>query len=421
MQRIDELKQELGEIQEDMHEIIAGGALTAEKRSKFDRLSARADEIKGDILRIDKDDSLSLLMRSRTGRPPMDPIRGQDVTGVKTEETRALAPDESYKKFLEQRGLIRPADNATGSGIGDIFRQLAIGPKNEAEKRDLAEGTSAAGGYLVPTHLQAEVVDLLRAKAYVMKAGARTVPLTTRETTLARLLTDPVAAWKVENESVTPTGSTFDALIFRPKTLICVLKASRELLEDAPNLNSVISSTLGKVFGNELDRVALFGSGSDPEPAGITVNSEIGTVDAGGTLTSYDKLLDALETIEAANGNVPTAAFMAPRTKRDLAGLKDTLNQQLRLPRELEGLPFYSTTQVPTDQDEGSPATADGSSIIIGDFTQLYVGVRQELRIELLKERYAEAYQFAFLCALRADIQLARGDHFAVISGITAS
>lgn len=409
-------KQDRASLADEMAEIVMSGSLTKERRDHYDKLSGQVEDLDRKIhaLKLQDED------RQRTSdKPWLQSVLGQDVTGVHEEQTRALAPDESYKGFLEQRGIIQRDSAAGRSGIGDIVRNLAIGPKTAEEKRDLSEGVLAGGGYTVPVGLMAEVVDLMRAKATVMRSGAKTVPLSTAQTTLARLATDPVAAWKTENAAVTPTDQTFDALIFKPKVLIAVLKASRELLEDSPNLNSVISGTLSKVFALELDRVALFGSGTGDEPGGISINSEISTVDMGtngAALTSYDPLLDALNDLQNANADPPTAAIMAPRTSRALAGLKDTLNQQLRRPAELQNLPFYPTTQVPIDQTHGTAVNA--SSIVIGDFTDLLVGVRSELRIELLRERYAENYEFGFLCALRADIQLARGGEFCVIEGI---
>lgn len=50
--------------------------------------------------------------------------------------------------------------------------------------------------------------------------------------------------------------------------------------------------------------------------------------------------------------------------------------------RALDGLALYTTTKFPNNETQGSATNA--SRIIIGDFTELLVGVRSELRIETL-------------------------------------
>ena len=67
----------------------------------------------------------------------------------------------------------------------------------------------------------------------------------------------------------------------------------------------------------EVDRVALLGSGSAPEPTGISNVTGVGEVDMGtngAAITDYDEILDALQEIQDANAQDPTAAIMAPRT-----------------------------------------------------------------------------------------------------------
>jgi HK97 family phage major capsid protein len=137
----------------------------------------------------------------------------------------------------------------------------------------------------------------------------------------------------------------------------------------------------------------------------------------GAALAGWVPLLDAVQLLEAANAGNVTAAVMSPRTARTFNGLVDTLGQPLRRPDRLTGVPFLATTSVPVNETQGTASTA--SSILLGDFGEVYVGMRTELTISVLQERYADVGQVGFVLWLRADVAIARPAAMARISGIT--
>ncbi len=99
-----------------------------------------------------------------------------------------------------------------------------------------------------------------------------------------------------------------------------------------------------------------------------------------------------------------------------MAALVDTTNQPLLKPWSLTDLPLLKTSQLPITQTQGT--STDASTIIVGDFTKLIIGVRQGIRIELLKERYAENLQYAFVAHMRADIAVQQPKAFLKIIGV---
>jgi HK97 family phage major capsid protein len=136
----------------------------------------------------------------------------------------------------------------------------------------------------------------------------------------------------------------------------------------------------------------------------------------GAALTNYDKLLDAIQTLLDAKASEPSGALLASRTLITFDKLKDTTNQPLRRPVSIEKLPFMATTSMPVTQTQGSAVNA--SSIIAGDFRELLIGMRTTLRIEVLKERYAENLQYGFVAHLRMDVQLAHPASVVKLIGI---
>src|SRR5262249_3613586 len=147
-----------------------------------------------------------------------------------------------------------------GPGIGTFVRGIVTG-KWAPEHRALAEGTAVAGGFLVPEPLSRVVIDLARAQTVCVRAGARVVPMETATLKFARQTADPVAAWRGENTSITVSEPTFGQVELVAKSLACITKMSREIVEDSNNIDQIVSSALSSVIGLELDRACLFGTG----------------------------------------------------------------------------------------------------------------------------------------------------------------
>ena len=305
--------------------------------------------------------------------------------------------------------------------LGEIVRGMALGGNRvRPEVRNaLSEGTDSAGGYTVPAILLPQLIDRMRSEQTVIRAGAKTIMLDSMKTTIARLDTDPVAAWRNENAAIANSDAVFSGVVLQARTLAVIVQISMELLEDSVNLSEGLQLAFARSFAAELDRVALFGSGTAPEPRGIFNTSGIGSVSMGTNglaLTNFDPFIDAWQAMKDANSTDPTAAILAPRTAAKVAKLKDLQNQPLRKPPLIEQLPIYSSTSVPINQTQGSSSVA--SSIIMGDFTQLLIGVRTEMRIQLLRELYAANGQYAFMCYLRADIGVEHPASFCKVIGV---
>lgn len=108
---------------------------------------------------------------------------------------------------------------------------------------------------------------------------------------------------------------------------------------------------------------------------------------------------------------------MHPRTQRDIRKQKASDSQPLQWNADAARIPRLTTTSIPINETQGT--ATDASSIILGHFPHMIVGLRSGLRIELLKERYGENLQYGFLSWMRGDMQLAHKASFARIKGIT--
>ena len=298
---------------------------------------------------------------------------------------------------------------------------MVLGGGSPAVRAALSEGSDGAGGITVPAILSSQLIDQLRARSTVFAAGAKTLVLDTgiKGTTIAAIASDPTATWRGENTAVNVSEMSFTPITLVPKTLAVIAVASRELIEDSVNLEQALIMSLSKSFASELDRVALIGSGTGSEPKGVSRITGVGSVSMGtngAALTNYDPFVQALGTLRTANAADPTAVIYHPRSDQELNLLKDSENRPLARPQAIANLPFMVTSKLPINETQGSANTA--SRAIMGDFTELIVGVRHIFSLEVLRERYADNYQYGFLAALRADIAVAHAASFCNVVGI---
>lgn len=327
----------------------------------------------------------------------------RNATANSDEGFRILGKDESFGQSTNANDSRRNhfGNDSPKIGFGEFVKAMALGPQTPDIRAAMEEASIGGGGATVPDYLFTSLIDRMRARTVCIKAGAKTVPLQTLKTSIARLTGDPTAGWRLENAAIAESAASFDRVTFTANSLAVLVKVSRELLEDSVNLNEALTNAFAQSMAISLDKAALVGSGTAPEPRGIWNTTGVNALTAGAL--TYDLLLDALLAMKNANAADPTAVAMTPAEWRTLQGLKDSTGQPLRPPVALESLPVLSSTNMGANQ------------AIMGDFSQLLIGVRTGLRIELLTERFADSHQYAFIAHLRADVQLAQPAAFVKI------
>jgi HK97 family phage major capsid protein len=341
--------------------------------------------------------------------------------GPGTPQEPVLTREQSVYDYLQARGSFDPAE-AEGVSFDRYLRGMATGEWDGAEhERALAEATIGAGGALVPSPLSARVIDLARNRTVVLRAGGVTVPMDAQTLALARLTSEGTPAWKSENAAITAADMVFDRITFTARTLVRTILLSVELFEDAdPSSEGVIARSFAGQMAVELDRVALLGTGTAPEPRGVLNQSGITSTSHGANgaaITNYDWWLDAKGAVLAANFE-PNAHIQAPRSSTSLSKLKEaTTNAYMAPPAGM--LPMLTTKSVPINVTVGT--STDTSYIFTAQWDQLAIGIRTPFRLRFLGERYlADNLQYAFLAYLRADVQLFQPAAFVVDTGVRA-
>ena len=388
--------------------------LTSAEEQTLDNLAAEIQDLAGKIRPIQE--------RNNTFVRNFDQIMGTG-NGLDTAQNWKDQDGNEIRVYNHNEkisGTHLNADPALrGVTLGGFLRTMITGKGTEAEKQALAEGSDSAGGATVPAILVQEWIDRLRDKITIVRAGARTIVLQSAQHNMAKLLTDATATWRDENAAVSVADATFGKVTFTPQSLAVIVKSSRELVQDSLNIEEILERSFAQAFAAEIDRVALLGSGTSPELEGIFNYANINEVDMGtngAAITSYAPIISAVQKLKESNAGEAGALIMAPRTWGTLTGLTDQNDQPLQRPGAIADIPYFDTNSIPIDQSHGT--ATDASTIITGDFSDLVLGMRSELRVELLSETYAANYQFGFLAHLRADVKPLHDESFTKITGI---
>lgn len=338
---------------------------------------------------------------------------GQDFESADSAPAMALRSGETFRKWAEAR---KPAsDELRGMSAGQFLRAMVVQDKTELERRALSEATDSAGGYTVPDVLSATLIDRARAASVVMQAGVQTVPLTSDKNTIAKVLTDPVPAWRAEAGTLANNDGTFGAIVLTPRSLAISVDISAELMADSLNLATALPDILAAAMAVELDRVALIGTGSAPQPRGVANTSGIGTFAQDALIANYANLSKARTGILTANRGPVTGYIMHPRDEGSFVDLADSTGQPLMGPKAVADIPMFTTTSLPID----GGAANDESTIIAGNFARLLVGIRSGIQVELFKgPKYISNLQFTMVAHMRADIAVEDPAAFYTITGV---
>lgn len=326
-------------------------------------------------------------------------------------EVRAGRPLPEGRSFAE----VLEVEAQPGS-FGEYLRALAF-DDNETLEEFRAMGRGGAGGML-PVQVIADVFDAARDASQLMNAGAQVIPLTEGQTKGAAIASEPTPSWRAENAQIPEADVTLVPIEFDPKALAVNTRVSWELLQDSrPNVEQLLRRVFAEAFAQEWDRVGLLGSGIGSEPRGLDNTpgvEEFLVGGAGGGPINYAEMVAAVRNIKQRNHR-PGRFLGAPRDVAELAMLTDTTGQFLRPPAYLDPhLPVLETTKVATNGGTGE----NESKMWVGEWPLLVFGVRLNLEIRVLKDRYADYGQVGFTGFFRGDVEVIRPAAFEKLTGI---
>lgn len=296
---------------------------------------------------------------------------------------------------------------------------LANGYKPSFETRALSEGTDADGGFL-PSQDFYNILSKVLIQEVVLRKVSTVMPLGTFKTNIAVEGGLVAAGWGTEAAAVDVDNTqTFAQRQLTPKRLSVIVKASMELVEDAPSrgpgfsVESIVADQMARAFALKEEEGFAVGTGASGQPKGIykyTGASEIATgkTTATNSAITANEIIDLVYSLPRQYRTSPGVAmlcndsvlavirkFTSPGTNTFLSYLWEP-SFKLGEPDRLMGIPVYSCQYAPDIASATYP-------IVIGDFSRFVIGVRSGLSVRVLRELYAGNGQIGYQGVSRVD------------------
>jgi HK97 family phage major capsid protein len=376
------------------------------------------------LVRLDDIEELHGIHSRGLKRPAMPGIKGASAAekaGIKVHygahgEVYELSP-QSKAADVTKHGEKPPV------GLDRWLAATVLGDQCKDEKAleyamDVKSLSGSTSGVLIPAAYQGEWIDNVRSNMVLTAAGMTTATMTARTVTSSSIVSDPPVGWRAEGAPLNAGDPTFELQNLVAKSVGVRAQATAELAQDSPNFGAQLLQVMSRALAREIDRVGMVGTGQDNQPRGIINVPGIGIVPAVGAPSNYAPFVNGLQKLMEANVDLDRAdrnAIMSPRTWGDLEGLTAQDGQPLMRPKALERMVFRPTNSIPNNLG----ATNDESISILGDFSELVLGVRMEAVVEALRlQTYASNLQIEFIGWTRVDFLVRRPASFVVLRGI---
>lgn len=286
------------------------------------------------------------------------------------------------------------------------------------EQRDMVVGTDTDGGFLPSQDFYNKLQKVLEQEVIFRKIST-VMPLGTFKTNIAVENAIVRGSWGAEAAAVAETSPTFVNRVLEPKRLAVTVKASMELIEDAPSrgpgfsVETIVSDQMARGFALDEEDAFAVGAASN-KPKGIftyTAASQIsdGVTAASATAFTANEIIDLIYSLPRQYRTSPGVAIVC--NEAALAAIRKLTNPgsgtsflsylwepsfKLGEPDRIMGIPVYPC--------QFAPAIATGTRpIIIGDFSRFIIGTRTGLSVRVLRELYAGTGQVGYQGVERID------------------
>lgn len=242
----------------------------------------------GEIGMSDKDVKQFSFMRAiRHLANPSDPAL-RKAAAFELECSRVA--QDAYDK--EAKGILVPADV-----LGRAFSSTTPG--------------SGPGSNIIATELQsASFIELLRNKSFALQRGRKLAGLV-GNVDIPRQKSANTTYWVGEGSA--PTGGEMgtDKINLSPKTLGAFSDITRKmLLQSSPDAEALTRDDLLAAMALEVDRAAIYGSGSSNQPRGVKLYAGINGVDFVAANPTYAELVAMETAISSDNADVANMAYV---------------------------------------------------------------------------------------------------------------
>ena len=214
------------------------------------------------------------------------------------------------------------ASNAAAKKAGRVSRGITV--PYDVMRRDLKTSPATQGGNLVQTDLDAaNFIDLLRNSSVLDQAGATTLTGLQGNIAIPRQSGAATAYWVAEGGAPTESQQAIQQVSMIPRTCGAFTDISRKLLiQSSIDVEQMVRNDIAKVIALEIDRAALYGTGSSNEPLGLHNTSGIGTESITANNPTFAQVVNMESDVAAANALMGNLSYVTGATIRGAMKVK---------------------------------------------------------------------------------------------------
>jgi len=344
---------------------------------------AKADEKRGETQKIQSEKII-------TGESKMDEINYDELADKLAEKIADRTP-------LKAIGVANPIEEKPDH-VKSFKAYLTTG---NAVK--LKESTDSLGGYFVPTELVNELVAALSADSLLRKAGARVFNMPSYTVKVPGFSYSAAAALTSEGTAASATEPTATNVTFTAFRYTKLTKVSVELMQDSSFdvWREILAVDYAQAFADAENTAFTTGTGSS-QPQGI-VNATAGVTTASKSAITADEVINWIHSLDY-KYRQNAVAMLSDSAVLTIRKLKDTTNQYLWQPGLVGGQPDRILgIPVITNNKLDVIGTANGIVGVVFDPRFYWIGVRQDMSVQRLDERYADEGNVGFVAHMRFD------------------
>ena len=214
------------------------------------------------------------------------------------------------------------ASNAAAKKAGRVSRGITV--PYDVMSRDLKTSPATQGGNLVQTDLDAaNFIDLLRNNSVLDQAGATILTGLQGNIAIPRQSGAATAYWVAEGGAPTESQQAIQQVSMIPRTCGAFTDISRKLLiQSSIDVEQMVRNDISKVIALEIDRAALYGTGSSNEPLGLHNTSGIGTESITANNPTFAQVVNMESDVAAANALMGNLSYVTGATIRGAMKVK---------------------------------------------------------------------------------------------------
>lgn len=365
--------------------------------------------------------------------------RMESMVDAADREQRAMSEDEAMA-FDEAEAELRAIDATIDRANRAHAERIATGEKKRdgVEERAAAEDrafadyilgrsselrageqnvTMANNGAVIPTSIASRIITTVKDRCPIFAgatrysvAGKLKVPVWGKANTTH----DIAVGYNSEFTELTADAGKFTSVDLDGYLAGALTLIGRSVESNAQfSVTNFIIEQMAEKIAQWLEGELLKGSGTNAAQGAL--NTTTGLTAASATAITADELIDLQAKVKQAYQQ-NACWTMAPATFTAIKKLKDSQNRYL-LQDDISGAFPYRLLGKPVYLSDNMPAIAAGAkTVLYGDYSGLSVNMRENLSIEVLREKYATQHAIGVVSWFEFDAKVTDNAKLAVLT-----